>query len=62
MTQQQIRKITQKYFEKNGGIDEVFNNIDKKNEYEKFLTKLLNAKLVKGKRVSISWKQKRAKR
>jgi hypothetical protein len=50
-------KIRQKYIEKNGGLDEVFNNIDKKNDYERFLTKLLSSKLM-GKK-NISWTQKR---
>ena len=42
-------KIRQKYIEKNGGLDEVFNNLDKKKKYEKFLTEMLNVK----------WTQKR---
>jgi hypothetical protein len=55
-------KIRQKYLEKNGGLENVFNTIENKDKYAKFLTKLLNAKLVKGKKVSVSWKQKRAKK
>lgn len=55
---QQTRRISQKYFDKNGGIDEVFNNLDKKQEFEKFLTKLLDSKFLKKK---VSWTQKRNK-
>jgi DNA polymerase III delta subunit len=50
-------KIRQKYIEKNGGLENVFSTIESKDEYAKFLTKLLSTKLM-GKK-SISWKQKR---
>jgi hypothetical protein len=45
----------QVYLAKNGGIDIVVNDLDKKIKYEKFISKLLSSKLVKGK--SITWKQ-----
>jgi len=45
-------KIRQKYIEKNGGLEKVFNEKENKDKYEKFLTKLY----------SISWKQKRNKK
>jgi hypothetical protein len=50
-------KIRQKYITKNGGLENVFSTIESKDEYAKFLTKLLSTKLM-GKK-SISWKQKR---
>jgi hypothetical protein len=46
---------------KNGGIDNVFNDLDKKNEYEKFLTKLLG-RLGELEKPSIKWIQKRNKK
>jgi hypothetical protein len=55
---QQTRRISQKYFDKNGGIDEVFNNLEKKQEFEKFLSKLLDSKFLTKK---VSWTQKRNK-
>ena len=52
-------KIRQKYMEKNGGIDEVFNDLNKKNDYEKFLKLLLNRKTSIKK---VKWTQKRSKK
>ena len=52
-------KIRQKYMEKNGGIDEVFNDLNKKNDYEKFLKLLLNRKTSIKK---VKWTQKRNKK
>lgn len=54
---EQIR-LRRKYLEKNGGIDEVVNNLDKQKQYVKFLSKILT----KSKRhINLSWKQKRKK-
>lgn len=54
---QQTRRISEKYFQKHGGIDVVFNDLGRKMEYEKFLAEILNK--IGGK--NVSWKQKRSK-
>ena len=48
-------KVRERYINKNGGIEEIVNNLDKQNDYVKFLTKLLGVK-------TFSWKQKRSRR
>lgn len=55
------QKAINRYMDKNGGIDNVFNNLEKKKEYEKFLTKLLG-KLGELDKPSIRWTQKRNKK
>jgi hypothetical protein len=45
--------LRQKYIDKNGGIYEIVNNLDKKQKYEKYLAKLINK--------NIKWTSKRIK-
>lgn len=50
----------QKYLSKNGGIDEVVNDIVKKDAYVSFICKLFNSKKMNGKDIkNMSWKQKK---
>ena len=50
----------QKYLFKNGGIDEVVNDIIKKDAYVSFISKLFNSKKMNGKDIkNMSWKQKK---
>jgi hypothetical protein len=51
-----------RYLRKNGGIYEIVNDLDKKQKYEKFLSKLLNACLIDKSDKTFKWKQKRKMR
>lgn len=54
-TLKQQHRARNRYINKNGGIEAIVNNLDTKNKYEKFLTKLLGIK-------TFSWKQKRSRK
>ena len=46
--------VRNKYIDRNGGITEIVNDIEKKEKYEKFLQKLY--------KYEVNWKQIRAKK